>query len=124
MQVLAPRANPHSLALVIPIAVASFLANIGMGGAKGPANNDILWSVQNATLSGNTIGQIVRWAHHHCYKDVAMNIDSGMSLVLSFDKVERVVLGSFVKDTTIFHHSADKIISIRLNSGGAKGKDK
>ena len=36
MQVVAPRAKTHNSALVIPIAVASLLVNIGIGGSKEP----------------------------------------------------------------------------------------
>ena len=45
MQVVAPRAKPHNLALVIPISVAAFLVNICIGGAKDPTNNNILRAV-------------------------------------------------------------------------------
>ena len=45
MQLVAPRAKPHNLVLVIPIALANFLVNIGIGGSKDPTNNDILRAV-------------------------------------------------------------------------------
>ena len=62
MQVVAPRAKRHNLALVIPISVATFLVNIGIGGAKDPTNNNILQAVKNATPSDNIIKQTVRRA--------------------------------------------------------------
>ena len=65
MQVLAPREKPHSLALVIPIAVATFLVNIGIGGAKDPTNNNIIQAVQNATPSDSTIKHTVMRAQKH-----------------------------------------------------------
>ena len=52
-----------------------------------------------------------------------MDIESGMTLVSAFDKGEIVGLGCFVKEATMFDHSADKIILIRLNSDGTKGKE-
>ena len=52
-----------------------------------------------------------------------MDIESGMTLVSAFDKGEIVGLGCFVKEATMFDHSADKTISTRLNSDGAKGKE-
>ena len=45
-----------------------------------------------------------------------------MPLVLEFYKGGRGVLGCFVEDETMFGHSANKLISIRLNSDGAKVK--
>ena len=123
MQVVAPRAKRHNLALVIPIAVVAFLVNIGIGGAKDPANKNILQDVQNTTAPENTIKKIVRQAHQNYYKYVAMNLESGMPLALEFDKDERGSLGRFVKEATMFDHSADKKISTRLNSDGAKGKE-
>ena len=54
MQVVAPRAKTHNSALVIPITVASFLVNIGIGGSKEPTNNGIMRAVKNATPSDNT----------------------------------------------------------------------
>ena len=124
MKVVAPREKPHNLALVIPIAVATFLVNIGIGVAKDPVNNNIMRAVQNSTPYDNTIKQIVRRAQQHCYKYVSMNLESGMPLVLAFYKDERGGLGNFVKEATIFDHSVDKIIPIRLNSDSAKGKDR
>ena len=93
MQVVAPRAKPHNLALVIPISVAAFLVNICIGGAKDPTNNDILQTMQNETPSENTINKIVRRAQQHCYKDVETNLESGMPLVLAFEKCKRGSLG-------------------------------
>ena len=51
------------------------------------------------------------------------NLEPGMPMALSFDKGKRGRIGSFVKEEARFDHSADKIISIRLNSNGARGKD-
>ena len=102
--------------------MAAVLINIGIGGSKDPTNNNILLAVQNETPSDNAIKQIVRQAQKNCYKDVAMNLDSGMPLALAFYKGRRGVLGSFFKEATMFDHSADKIISIRLNSDSVKGK--
>ena len=104
--------------------MAAVLINIGIGGSKYPTNNNILLAVQNETPSDNAIKQIVRQAQKNCYMDVAMNLESGMLLELAFGKVEIGGLGRFVKEATIFDHSADKIISIRCNSDGAKGKDR
>ena len=80
--------------------------------------------VQNETLSYNKIKQIVRRAQQHCYKNGATNIESGIPLVLAFDKGERVGLGPFVKEATMFDHYVDEIISIRLNTDGKKGKNR
>ena len=46
-----------------------------------------------------------------------------MPLTFAFDKGERGGLGCFVKEETMFDHYGDTIISIRLNSDSAKGKD-
>ena len=75
MQVVAPRAKPHNFVLVIPIAVAAFLVNIGISGAKDPTNNNILRAVQNSTPSDNTIKKIVRRAQQHFYKDVVIDVE-------------------------------------------------
>ena len=90
--------------------MAAFLVNIGIGGAKDSSNNNILQAVQNATPSDNTINQIVRRAHKHCYKDEATILDSGMPLALAFNKDYRGGLGRFVKEVTIFDHSTEKNI--------------
>ena len=45
-----------------------------------------------------------------------------MPLSLAFDKVNRGVIGCFVKEETMFVHSADNIISIRLNSDSTRVK--
>ena len=111
------------MALVIPIDVANLLVNIGIGGAKYTSNYDIMWFVQNKTSSDNKIRQIVRQEQHHCYNDVATKIDSGMLMAFVLEKYKISDLGCFVKDATMFDHSGDKIISTRLNSVSAKGKD-
>ena len=82
MQVVAPRERPHNLALVIPITVADFLVNIGIGREKDPTNNKFLRAEKNTTSSDNTIKQIVRQAQQNFYKDVATNLESGMPLAL------------------------------------------
>ena len=60
MKVVDPRAKPHSLALVIPITLVTFIFNIGIGGSKDLSNNSMMWAVQNATPSDKTIKRIVR----------------------------------------------------------------
>ena len=89
MQVVSPRSMPHNLELIIPIAVAAFLVNIGIGRAKYPTNNYIMRAVQNTTPSDNIIKQILRRAQQHCYKDVAKKLYLGFPSVLSFDKCNR-----------------------------------
>ena len=79
--------------------------------------------MQSATPSDNTLNKIERRAQQYCYKDVAKNLDSGMPLALAFDKGEKGGLGCFVIKATIFDHSGDKIISIRLNSDDVMVKD-
>ena len=86
MQVVSPRSMPHNLELIIPIAVAAFLVNIGIGRAKYPTNNYIMRAVQNATPSDNIIKQILRRAQQHCYKYVATKLQSGILLELTFDR--------------------------------------
>ena len=103
--------------------MAALLVNIGIGGAKEPTNNNILRAVQNTNPSDNTINQMLRQAQKHCYKGVATKPESGMPLSFAFDKGERGGLGHSVKELIMFDHYADKIIPIRLNSDGAKGKD-
>ena len=85
MQVVAPREKPHNLGLVIPISVAAFLVNIGIGRAKDRSNYYILQAVQNVTPSDNTIKKILRRAQQNCYKYVATKLQSGMLLELTFD---------------------------------------
>ena len=46
-----------------------------------------------------------------------------MPLELEFDKGKRGGRVCFVKEATMFDHSGDKIVSITLNSDGAKVKD-
>ena len=111
------------MALVIQIDVANLLVNIGIGGAKYTSNYDIMWFVQNKTSSDNKIRQIVRQEQHHCYNDVPTNIDSGMLMAFVLEKYKISDLGCFVKYATMFEHSADKIILIRINNDGAKVKD-
>ena len=79
--------------------------------------------MHNANLS-EKIKKIVRRAQNHCYKNVATNLGSEMPLVFAFDKGDRGGFGRFIKEATMFDHSADKIILIRLNSGGVKVKDR
>ena len=79
--------------------------------------------MKNTTLFDNTIKLILRRVKQHYYKGVATNLESEMQLALSFDKVKRGGLCSFVKESKMFDHSEDIIILIRLNSDGAKGKD-
>ena len=89
MQVVSPRSMPHNLELIIPIAVAAFLVNIGIGRAKYPTNNYIMRAVQNATPSDNIIKQILRRAQQHCYKYLETNLESGMPMAFAFGKGKR-----------------------------------
>ena len=86
IQVLYPRAKPHSFALVIPISVVAFLVNIGVCEAKDPTNNKTMRAVQNETPTYNTINQIGWRAQQYFYKDVLMGLESGIPLLVAFDK--------------------------------------
>ena len=94
---VATRANPHNLVLLIPIAVAAFLFSVDIGQTKNPTNNVILRVVQNSTPSENIVNQIVRRTHQNCYKDVVINLESGMLMALAFYKGDRGGLGNFSK---------------------------
>jgi hypothetical protein len=117
LQAFCPKASAHSLSQVVSLSVSAYLSDLGI------TEESFLRSVPNAVPSDNTLRNIVRRAQQLAYNTLAKELEKGTPFALAFDKGERAGLGRFVKEMTYFDHEKERVVNVRINSDGAKGKD-
>ena len=117
MQAVAPKASPGALAKVVPLAVAGFLTSLGID------DQDIIGSITNVTPSEDNLRNVLERAGERVHQTIARIAEAGSPIALAFDKGMRAGIDRFVKEMTRFDHDGDKVVSVRVNSDGAKGQN-
>ena len=117
MQAVAPKASPGALSKVVPLAVAGFLTSLGID------DEDLISSITNVTPSEGNLRSVAIRAGERVNQAIARIAEADSPIALAFDKGMRAGIDRFVKEMTHFDHDGDKVVSVRINSDGAKGQN-
>lgn len=117
MQAVAPKASPGALAKVVPLAVAGYLTSLGID------DQDIIASITNVAPSEDSLRNVLERAGERVHQTIARIAEEDSPIALAFDKGMRAGIDRFVKEMTHFDHADDKVVSVRINSDGAKGQN-